>query len=75
MAQIPRIVGRCPEIKNRQECEGKLIEDLVQRNPRFFASAIIFLLGETKLIGYVCDRCGTKQPLIDPAEFMRYQSR
>lgn len=73
--RTPRVVGRCREIESEgRECGGLLREDFVKREPKFLAQVIIRLLGDTKLVGYRCDKCGAKISLTDPFPFNFFRS-
>lgn len=74
MAHTPRIVGKCTELANGEECGGNLKEDIVRSGSRFLEK-IGITQRSNKLVGYICDKCGSKTPLTDPMDFIRSISR
>lgn len=72
---IPRIVGICHELVDGKECDGNIRENFVKKKPYFLSSIIFIFSGDTKLIGYICDKCQAKQPLRDPWDVINSLSR
>ena len=75
MAHVPRIVAICSELVDGKKCGGNMKENFVKKKTYFLSSIIFLLSGDENLVGYMCDKCGAKQPLRDPWDMINSLGR